>query len=57
MFAFGLYDSEKKMLTLARDPMGKKPLYYYWNGKKFVFASEIKAILETGIKGERGDIS
>jgi asparagine synthase (glutamine-hydrolysing) len=52
MFAFALYDSENKKLILARDPIGKKPLYYYWDGNIFVFASEIKAILETGIRRE-----
>ena len=49
MFAFALYDSKKKKLILARDPIGKKPLYYYWDRNVFIFASEIKAILETGI--------
>ncbi len=52
MFAFAMYDSEKKKLILARDPIGKKPLYYYWDGNRFIFASEIKAILEAGIKRE-----
>ena len=46
MFAFCIYDSAKKKLFLARDPLGIKPLYYHFDGKKFVFASEIKAILE-----------
>ena len=50
MFAFALYDSKRKRLILARDPIGKKPLYYFWDGEKFIFASEIKAILEAGIK-------
>jgi asparagine synthase (glutamine-hydrolysing) len=52
MFAFALYDLENKKLILVRDPIGKKPLYYYWDGNDFIFASEIKAILETGIKKE-----
>ncbi|RLJ09149.1 MAG: asparagine synthase (glutamine-hydrolyzing) [Candidatus Aenigmatarchaeota archaeon] len=46
MFAFCVYDSVRKILLLARDPVGKKPLYYYFDGKRFVFASEIKAVLE-----------
>jgi asparagine synthase (glutamine-hydrolysing) len=46
MFAFALYDRKKDLLLLARDPIGKKPLYYYWDGRCFIFASEIKAILK-----------
>jgi len=43
MFAFAIYDITKKQLLLARDISGEKPLYYYQNGKKLVFASEAKA--------------
>jgi len=46
MFAFGIWDSRKQALFLARDRIGKKPLFYYDDGKTFVFASEIKSILE-----------
>jgi asparagine synthase (glutamine-hydrolysing) len=49
MFAFCIYDSRKKILILARDNVGKKPLYYYFDGDKFIFASEIKAILQCDI--------
>lgn len=45
MFAFAIWDKKNKILLLARDKMGKKPLYYYFNKSKLVFASEIKAIL------------
>jgi asparagine synthase (glutamine-hydrolysing) len=52
MFAFCIYDSKKKQLFLARDRMGKKPLYYYNKNGKFIFASELKAILLHDIKKE-----
>lgn len=44
MFALALWDREKQELALARDRVGKKPLYYGWTGREFVFASELKAI-------------
>ena len=44
MFAFAIYDKKKEELYLFRDRLGIKPLYYYWDGDNFVFASEIKAI-------------
>lgn len=46
MFAFALCDEKEKKLYLARDRVGKKPLYYTWQNGTFVFASEIKAILQ-----------
>ncbi len=46
MFAFAIYDARQNEIFLARDRMGEKPLYYYHDAKKLVFASEIKAILE-----------
>lgn len=45
-FAFCIYDSRKNIFFLARDRLGVKPLYFYHNKGKFMFASEIKAILE-----------
>lgn len=46
MFAFALYDTQDKVLYLYRDRMGIKPIYYYWDGKLFAFASELKALLK-----------
>ncbi len=49
MFVFCIYDLTNGKLFLARDRLGIKPLYYYWNEDKFIFASEIKAILLASI--------
>lgn len=49
MFALCIYDSQKKTLLLARDRVGIKPLYFYHNENKFIFSSEIKAILKHDI--------
>jgi len=45
MFAFAIWDSNKRQLFLARDRIGQKPLIYYQDKNKFLFASELKAIL------------
>lgn len=45
MYAFALYDGRDGSLLLARDRIGEKPLYYYRDDSRLVFASEIKAIL------------
>lgn len=44
MFAFAIYDNKEKILTLARDHVGIKPLFYYQDEKTFIFASELKVI-------------
>ncbi|MCF8335410.1 MAG: asparagine synthase (glutamine-hydrolyzing) [Bacteroidales bacterium] len=46
MFAFAIWDRKKNTLALARDRYGTKPLYYRDDGRKLVFGSEIKSILQ-----------
>jgi asparagine synthase (glutamine-hydrolysing) len=56
MFAFGLYDSIKNILFLARDRVGKKPLYYSVDENQFCFASELKGILQSRDEPYRTDL-
>ncbi|HEX2489232.1 MAG TPA: asparagine synthase (glutamine-hydrolyzing) [Blastocatellia bacterium] len=48
-FAFGFWNARLRSLTLARDRLGIKPLYYYHDGDTFIFASEVRALLATGL--------
>jgi asparagine synthase (glutamine-hydrolysing) len=49
MFAFALWDARQRHLFLARDPMGIKPLYYAQAGSYFIFSSEVRTLLGTGL--------
>ena len=44
MFAFAVWDRQERILTLGRDRLGEKPLYYGWQGDAFLFGSELKAL-------------
>jgi asparagine synthase (glutamine-hydrolysing) len=48
MFAFALWDSNNKILFLARDRLGKKPLFYSHKDSRFLFSSELESLLESG---------
>jgi asparagine synthase (glutamine-hydrolysing) len=55
MFAFALWDTHRHRLFIARDPMGIKPLYYAQAGSYFLFASEVRTLLGTGLVQPRID--
>ena len=55
MWAFAIWDANEKILFCARDRFGIKPLYYFYDGKQFIFASELKSLLEYGIEKRPND--
>ena len=57
IFAFAIWDAGSRELFLARDPMGVKPLYYSEQGGYFLFASEIRPLLGTGLVPRKLDRS
>src|SRR5439155_17805312 len=48
MFALAIWDARKRRLLLARDRVGKKPVFYFVRDDKFLFGSEIKSLLASG---------
>ena len=50
MFAFAIWDEKEKTLFAARDRLGEKPFFFFYDEKKFLFASEIKALWSSGIE-------
>jgi asparagine synthase (glutamine-hydrolysing) len=56
MFAFGIYDADEKLLFVARDRAGEKPLFYRHAGGTFAFASELKALMADPSLSRRVDV-
>lgn len=55
MWAFCIWDSKARRIFCARDQFGIKPFYYYYDAEKFMFASEIKALLANGLPKQAND--
>lgn len=56
IFAFAIWDNSRRSLVLCRDPFGVKPLYFLKKGENLIFASEVRAILCTGLVPRRLDV-
>src|SRR5207244_2535225 len=57
MFAFAIHDQRRARLVLARDRIGIKPLYYAVLGERLLFASEMKALLESPLVSREPDLA
>lgn len=55
MWAFCIWDARMQQLFCSRDRLGIKPLYYFFDGRRFFFSSEIKALLEYGLPRRAND--
>ena len=53
MFGIAIWDEVEQSCFIARDPLGVKPLYYYEDGRQFIFSSEVRALLGTGLLRRR----
>ncbi len=49
MFAFVIWDTKEQVLFAARDRLGKKPFYYYQTRKEFIFSSEVRSLIASGL--------
>ena len=56
MFAMAIYDQQEESMYLFRDRLGVKPLFYYYDGKQFAFASELKALLKIPFISEEKEL-
>lgn len=56
-FALAIYDAKRNTLHIARDPFGINPLYYKQTGDTFIFASEVKSILEHPSVERKADVA
>ena len=50
MYAFAIYDKQEQKLFIGRDRLGVKPLYYHYSDEGFIFSSEIRPIIHSGLK-------
>ena len=57
IFAFGIWDEKRQTLFLTRDQLGVKPLYYFKGKDCFIFASEVRALLASGLVPRKLDIN
>lgn len=57
MFAFALWDDTEQKLLLVKDRYGIKPLYYYEDQEKLIFASTVKAIMKTGVTLHKNEVA